>query len=97
MSFIVTTYALGYDGSSIIMSHNMFRPYHDIVSCFDDLALREVDSILLDDLLDEGLRYGTSLNDRRERSTSNRICFVAPRTRAGASSGGMHSQKYCQG
>jgi hypothetical protein len=75
----------------------MFGPYHDIVSCFDDLALREVDSILLNDLLDEGLRYGTSLYDRCERSTSIGTCFVALRTRAGASSGRMHGQKYCQG
>ena len=41
---------LGYDGSSVVVGHDMFWTNHDIVSCSDDLASGETDSILLDDL-----------------------------------------------
>lgn len=43
---------LGYDGSSVVVGHDMFWTNHDIVSCSDDLASGETDSILLDDLFD---------------------------------------------
>src|SRR5688572_23213728 len=42
------------------MGHDMLRANHDIVSCLDDLALRQPDSILLDDLLDDSLGHAGS-------------------------------------
>lgn len=48
--------ALGYDGTSVVVGHNMLGAYHDIVPRFDCFAWRKSDRILLHDLFDDSLR-----------------------------------------
>lgn len=46
---------LGNNRTCIVVAHDMFWANHNIVSSTDCLSLRQVDSILLDDLLNVGL------------------------------------------
>ena len=48
-------HSLRYDRASVVVSHDMLRANHHVVSGLDHLALWEVDSILLHDLLDDCL------------------------------------------
>lgn len=59
---------LGDDWAGIVMGHNMLGANHDIVACLDDLAIREADSVLLDDFFDDCLRKVRAFNGGRESS-----------------------------
>ena len=47
--------SLGNDGTRVIMAHDVFGLYHNIVSGFDGLVFRPPNGIFLDNLFDECL------------------------------------------
>ena len=47
--------SLGNDRTRVIMAHNVFGPYHNIVSSLDSLVFRPPNGIFLDYLFDECL------------------------------------------
>lgn len=47
--------SLGNDGTRVIMAHNVFGLYHNVVSGLDGFVFRPPDGIFLDHLFDECL------------------------------------------
>lgn len=57
-------HALGDDGTSVVMGHNMLGFDHYIVSCSDRLPRGKAYCVLLNDLLDDRLRNAAPFSAR---------------------------------
>ena len=58
--------SLGDDRTSVVVCHDMLWSNHGIVPGLDHLVSGESDGILLNDLLDDSLRYPGTLSDGGE-------------------------------